>query len=187
MTRRLRAADWPLVVSALLLSLYGIAMVYSAGQVDESVRNAFVAGAWKRQLAWFVLALGGAFAVSRFSTRLIEWLAWPGYLFGIFLLAVTLVFGSGAGTAASMKGWLTIGGVRLGQPAELAKPLTALMLARILSQRTEEPKSLLDLGKPVLVVEMAWLPMMAQPDVGASTPMQTFATTSVTPSTMYGR
>ena len=78
MKRRLRAADWPLVVSALLLSLYGIAMVYSAGQVDESVRNAFVAGAWKRQLAWFVLALGGAFAVSRFSTRLIEWLAWPG-------------------------------------------------------------------------------------------------------------
>jgi rod shape determining protein RodA len=167
MRRRLKAADWPLVVSALLLSLYGIAMVYSAGQVDESVRNAFVAGAWKRQLAWFVLALGGAYMVSRFSARLIEWLAWPGYLFGIFLLAVTLVFGSGAGTAASMKGWLTIGGVRLGQPAELAKPLTVLMLARVLALRTEDPKSLLDLWKPVLVVAVPWLLIMAQPDLGS--------------------
>jgi rod shape determining protein RodA len=167
MRRKLQAADWPLVITTLLLSAYGIAMVYSAGQVDESVRNAFVAGAWKRQLGWFLLSLGGAYAVSRASARLIEWLAWPGYLFGLFLLAVTLVFGSGAGTAASMKGWLTIGGVRLGQPAELAKPLTALMLARVLSQRTEEPKSLLELWRPLLVVGAPWLLIMAQPDLGS--------------------
>jgi cell division protein FtsW (lipid II flippase) len=43
---------------ALLLSLYGIAMVYSAGQTD--VPQAFVSGAWKRQLFWFVLALPAA-------------------------------------------------------------------------------------------------------------------------------
>ena len=78
MKRRLQAADWPLVVCALLLSVYGIAMVYSAGQVDPSVMNAFVAGAWKRQLLWFAIALGGAYAVSRASTRLVEWIAWPG-------------------------------------------------------------------------------------------------------------
>src|SRR5436853_2311801 len=141
--KRRYVSDWTLVIIALLLSVYGIAMVYSAGQVDPSVMNAFVAGAWKRQLGWFALSLAGGYATSRASARLVEWLAWPGYLFGLFLLAVTLVFGSGAGTAASMKGWLTIAGHRLGQPAELAKPLTALMLARVLAQRTEEPKSLL--------------------------------------------
>ncbi|MBV9879918.1 MAG: rod shape-determining protein RodA [Gemmatirosa sp.] len=165
--KRRYVADWPLVFTALLLSVYGIAMVYSAGQVDESVRNAIVAAAWKRQLAWFVLALGGAYVVSRASTRFLEWVAWPGYLFGLLLLVITLVFGSGAGTAASMKGWLRIGNTTLGQPAELAKPLTALMLARVLALRREDPKSLLDLWRPIAVVAVPWLLIMAQPDLGS--------------------
>ncbi len=160
-----RVADWWLVSVALLLSLYGIAMVYSAGQTDVPV--AYVAGAWKRQLAWFLLALPAAWLVSRASLRLIEWVAWPAYLFGLVLLVVTLVFGSGAGTAASVKGWLTIGGVRLGQPAELAKPLTALMLARVLTARRDEPKSILDLWRPLLVVGVPWVLIMLQPDLGS--------------------
>jgi rod shape determining protein RodA len=127
----------------------------------------YVVGAWKRQLGWFVIALGAAYGVTRASSRFLEWVAWPAYLFGIFLLAITLVFGSGAGTAASMKGWLTIGGMRLGQPAEVAKLTTALMLARILTQRSEPPKSLLDLWPPIVVVGVPWLLIMAQPDLGS--------------------
>jgi rod shape determining protein RodA len=49
------ASDYPLVILALLLSAYGIAIVYSAGQTDFPV--AYVMGAWKRQLAWFALSL----------------------------------------------------------------------------------------------------------------------------------
>jgi rod shape determining protein RodA len=164
-TARRMSIDWVLVSCAFLLSVYGIAMVYSAGQTD--VPLTYVMGAWKRQLAWFLLALGLAWATTRASARFLEWLAWPAYLFGLVLLIVTLVFGSGAGTAASMKGWLTIGGMRLGQPAELAKPLTVLMMARVLTLRREEPKSLLDLWKPLLVVGVPWLLIMAQPDLGS--------------------
>ena len=165
MKRRIVGADWPLVLIALALSVFGIAMVYSAGQTDVPV--GYVAGAWKRQLAWFVLALATAFSVSRASSRFLEWVAWPAYLFGLLLLVVTFAFGSGAGTAASMKGWLTIGGVRLGQPGELAKLTTALMLARILTLRSEPPKSLVDLWRPALVVAVPWLLIMAQPDLGS--------------------
>ena len=164
-TARRVSIDWVLVSCAFLLSVYGIAMVYSAGQTD--VPLTYVMGAWKRQLAWFLLSLGLAWATTRASARFLEWLAWPAYLFGLLLLVVTLVFGSGAGTAASMKGWLTIGGMRLGQPAELAKPLTVLMMARVLTLRREEPKSLLDLWKPLLVVGVPWLLIMAQPDLGS--------------------
>jgi rod shape determining protein RodA len=163
--RRGIAVDWPLVSIALLLSLYGIAMVYSAGQVDVGVT--YVTGAWIRQAAWFGMAVVCAAMLSRSSTRFLEWVAWPAYLFTLALLVVTLVFGSGAGTAASVKGWLTIGGVRLGQPAELAKPVTVLMLARILTQRREQPKSLLDLWRPVLVVAVPWVLIMLQPDLGS--------------------
>jgi rod shape determining protein RodA len=140
-------------------------MVYSAGQVDVGVT--YVTGAWIRQAAWFGMAVVCAALLSRSSTRFLEWVSWPAYLFTLALLVITLAFGSGAGTAASVKGWLTIGGVRLGQPAELAKPVTVLMLARILTQRREQPKSLLDLWRPVLVVAVPWMLIMLQPDLGS--------------------
>ena len=52
---RKSVSDYPLVILALLLSAYGIAVVYSAGQTDFPV--SYIEGAWKRQLSWFVLAL----------------------------------------------------------------------------------------------------------------------------------
>ena len=140
---RRTAADYPLVLLALLLSAYGIAVVYSAGQTDVPVAS--VAAAWKRQLAWFAVAIMAFFVVTRASVRLLEWVAVPSYLFGVALLALTLVIGTGAGTASTMKGWITIGGVRLGQPAELAKIVVVLMVAKLLSSRREAPKSLLEL------------------------------------------
>ena len=102
---RKSVGDYPLVILALLLSAYGIAVVYSAGQTDFPV--AYVVGAWKRQLAWFGLALGAAYFLYRASVRLVDWLTVPLYWIGIVLLIVTLIFGSGAGTAASVKGWRT--------------------------------------------------------------------------------
>ena len=158
------AADYPLVVTALFLSIFGIAMVYSAGQTDVPV--SFVAGAYKRQLAWFVIALVTAYAFTRGSLRLIEWMTWPIYAFSIVLLILTLAFGSGAGTAASVKGWLTIGGVRIGQPAEIAKLTVVLALGAALAGRREAPKTLVELWKPAVIVGLPWLLIMAQPDLG---------------------
>ena len=54
---------------------------------------------------------------------------------------------SGAGTAASTKSWIRIGPVGL-QPAEMAKIATALMLARVLGEWREPPKTLWALWKP---------------------------------------
>jgi rod shape determining protein RodA len=161
---RRQGIDFPLLVIALLLTTYGIAMVFSAGQVD--VPSAVIVNAWKRQLVWFGIALFACWVVTRGSVRLIEWSAWPLYLLSIALLVVVIVTGSGAGTAASMKGWLTIGGMRIGQPAELAKLATLLMLARVLAERREVPSTLSELWRPMLVVAVPWLLVMAQPDLG---------------------
>lgn len=157
-------ADYPLAMIALLLTAFGIAVVYSAGQTD--VPNAGVQAAWMRQLTWLVLGLTTFMITSRMSVRFLEWAALPAYLLAIALLVFTLVFGSGAGTAESMKGWLTIGGRRLGQPSELAKIAVALMLAKVLSSYRVAPRSLVDLIKPGIVVLIPWLLVMAQPDLG---------------------
>ncbi|MDF2773610.1 MAG: rod shape-determining protein RodA, partial [Geminicoccaceae bacterium] len=66
---RKSTSDYPLVIVALLLSAYGIAVVYSAGQTDLPV--SYIAGAWKRQLAWFAISLGFAYVIFRASVRLV--------------------------------------------------------------------------------------------------------------------
>lgn len=157
-------ADYPLALIALLLTAFGVAMVYSAGQTDARVVADMTA--WQRQLMWCGVALGVAYGVSRASVRFLEWVTLPAYVLSLVLLAVTLLFGSGAGTARSMSGWLTIGGVRLGQPAELAKVAVVLMLARLFATRREAPKSLVDLLAPAAAVLVPWLLVMAQPDLG---------------------
>ncbi len=156
-------ADRPLVVIALVLTAFGIAVIYSAGVTDIPT---VATGAYRRQLAWFVIALIGAYTISRASIRLVDWLTIPAYGISLLLLVVTLLYGSGGGTAASMKGWLTVGGVRLGQPSELAKITVVLLLARLLASRRDPPRSLLELWQPALAVAVPWVLIMAQPDLG---------------------
>ena len=77
-------ADYPLAMIALLLTAFGIATVYSAGQTD--VPNVLVQAAWLRQLTWLGLGLAAFLVVSRLSVRFLEWAALPAYLVGIGLL-----------------------------------------------------------------------------------------------------
>jgi rod shape determining protein RodA len=164
--RRQRVVDYPLVALALILSAFGIAMVYSAGQTD--VPSALVLNLWKKQLLWFAIGIVAAYFTSRASVRLLDWMTTPIYIATCAVLLLLLFVGSGSGTAASTKSWLAVGGVKLGQPAELAKIAVVLMLAKVLASRRDAPKSLLDLWWPSLVVGIPWLLIMAQPDLGTA-------------------
>lgn len=155
--------DWPLVAFAAVLSACGIAMVYSAGETDVPT---FVEGLWRTQTLWFVLGITVAYGITRLSVRALEWAALPVYLATTIVLLLLLFIGEGAGTAASTKSWLAIGGVRLGQPSELAKIAVVLMLARVLADQRTAATSLLALWRPALIVGVPWLFIMAQPDLG---------------------
>jgi len=74
----------------------------------------------------------------------------------------------GAGTAASSKSWIAIGGHRFGQPAELAKLATILMLARWLATLREAPATLRDLIIPGLIAALPCLLVLKQPDLGSA-------------------
>jgi rod shape determining protein RodA len=157
-------ADYRLLTTAGLLSLFGVAMVYSAGQTDTPTA---VANVFKSQAVWLLIGVGLAYAIAQSSVRFIEWMTVPLYAFSILLLALTLVIGTGAGTAAGTKSWLAIGGIRIGQPSEIAKITVVLMLAKVLSDRREPALSLLDLWKPALIVAIPWTIIMLQPDLGS--------------------
>ena len=162
---RKAVADYPLALIALLLTAFGIAAVYSAGQTE--VANSGIQGAWVRQLTWLAVGMVAFLVTTKMSVRFLEWAALPAYLLGIALLVLTLFIGSGAGTAASMKGWIGVGGFRL-QPSEFAKIAVAMMLAKVLSSYRVPPTSLVDLIRPAIVVVVPWVLVMLQPDLGTS-------------------
>jgi len=161
--KRRQVVDYPLVSLALILSCFGVAMVYSAGQTDVPTK---VTELWRNQSIWLALGLAAAYVASRASVRLLDWMTTPAYVGSCAVLVLLLFVGRGAGTAAGTKSWLAIGDVRLGQPSELAKIAVVLMLAKVLAARPEAPKSLIDLWRPALAVGLPWLLIMAQPDLG---------------------
>jgi rod shape determining protein RodA len=159
------AIDRNLVLASLGLMLFGLATLYSAGQTDVPTR---AAGVWHRQFVWLGVGIIACGVIYNISLRVLEWLAPALYAFSILLLGLVLVVGTGAGTAESSHSWLSIGGHQIGQPSELAKVATVLMLARFLSSRKEAPRSLKDLIGPALIVGVPFLMVLKQPDLGSA-------------------
>ena len=159
------AIDRRLVSATLVLSLFGIAMIYSAGQLQ--VPNEVTHGAWIRQLQWFLVALLTFTVVSRIPVPWIEWAAHPIYVLGVVLLGLTLIIGEGRGTAVGVKSWIRLGGFGF-QPAEIAKIATILWLAQILSERDRPLRTLRELVKPGAIVALPLGLVMLQPDLGTA-------------------
>lgn len=162
---RVQELDRPLLLTTGLLLAFGLLALFSAGQTDVPTR---AAGVWFRQFAWVGIGAAAAWTASRVPPRLLEWLAPLLYGLGLVLLLVVLVAGTGGGTAASSKSWLSIGGIQLGQPAELAKVAVILMLARHLSSSREPPRTLRDLLTPGLIAGVPFLLVLKQPDLGSA-------------------
>jgi rod shape determining protein RodA len=167
LAQKIRAffGDPVLVASVLAMSLFGAAMIYSAGQLE--VPDPAAENAWRQQLMWIGISMFVLFVVMHVPVRWLEWIALPAYLIGLGALAVTLVIGTGAGTAASMKGWINLGFIRI-QPAQFANVATVLMLAKIMGSWREPPRTIWDLWKPIAVTAVPMLMVLAQPDLGTA-------------------
>ncbi|MCC7196246.1 MAG: rod shape-determining protein RodA [Gemmatimonadaceae bacterium] len=161
--RRLADADYPLVALALVLSVMGVAMVYSAGQTDVSTG---LSGLWRMQALHLALGLGAAWLVSRMSIRTLDYVTPAFYGIVVAVLVLLPFIGRGAGTAKSSRSWLYLGDVSIGQPAEIAKVAVVMMLAKVLASRSDAPRTLADFWRPALVVGVPWMLVMLQPDLG---------------------
>lgn len=165
--RRWGMAGAPLSFTAtlLLLSLAGVAVVYSAGVVETPKPS--TEGLWIRQAA----ILGAGVVLFAAATRVrgiwYEWAALPAYVFWAAMLLVTLAFGTGRGTAEGVKSFLSIGGFRF-QPAEAAKVATLLLLAKHVGGRDDPPRRLRELGVPIALVGAPLAAVLLQPDLGTA-------------------
>jgi rod shape determining protein RodA len=157
--------DPALVFSVFAMSLLGVAMVYSAGQLDVPDRG--LASLWQAQLTWLGISVAALFLVMRVPVRWLEWLAAPTYFLMVGVLIATLAIGTGQGTAASTRSWLRIGPMMV-QPAQFANVATVLMLGRVMGAWREKPERLLDLWKPIAIIAVPMLLVLAQPDLGTA-------------------
>ena len=155
----------PLVLAVFALTVFGMAMIYSAGVVH--IPNDVTQNAWIRQGTWFVLAMVAFIGVVRVPVRWIEWVALPAYAFSVLLLVFTLMVGTGVGTAAGVKSFIQIGTFSF-QPSEIAKIAAVLFLARFLSQRKEPLNSVQDLLLPSFLIGLPLALVMLQPDLGTA-------------------
>ncbi len=157
--------DPALFLSVLLMTAFGVAMIYSAGVLN--IPSPITENAWIRQVQWAAIALAAFVVIRQIGPRWIEWVATPAYVVSIVLLVMTLFVGTGSGTAAGVKSFLEFGPVRF-QPSELAKLATILALARYLGTRPEDPATLKALVTPAAIVGIPLVLVVLQPDLGTA-------------------
>ncbi len=149
-----------IVAAALLLATFGIAMIYSAGELDVP---SSVTGIWRKQVVWLGISLVAFAVLLRVQVRWLEWVAPMAYVGSVVLLIVVLALDSGGGP----RSWLRFGLVGF-QPAEFAKVATILMLARLASGRESPPEHLFDLWPFAGVAFLPMVLILLEPDLGTA-------------------
>jgi len=147
--------DLPLLTSLVLLCLYGLIVLYSAG--DQSLEML------ERQLLRMVLGFGMMLAIAQIPpVQLHRWS--PGlFLLGVGMLVAVLVMGE-IGKGAQR--WLDLGVVRF-QPSELLKLALPMMVAWYLSEKRLPPGTLRVLIATLLTLIPVLL-IAKQPDLGTA-------------------
>ena len=157
--------DPALVFGVLLMTAFGVAMVYSAGVLN--IPSPITEGAWIRQAQWAAIALVTFIIIRQIHPRWFEWVAVPAYVVSVVLLVITLIVGTGSGTATGVRSFLDIGFIRF-QPSEFAKLATILALARYLGTRPKDPTTLRGLVAPAAIVGIPLVLVILQPDLGTA-------------------
>jgi len=147
--------DTPLFILLILLSSYGLLILYSSSGGSLSLVYKQMIHLGLATLVMLVIAQIPPIIMLRASPILM--------ILGVFLLILVLFFGSSGGGAQR---WLDLGFVRF-QPSELMKIIVPMTIAATLSEKTLPPRafpviiSLITIGVVVLLIAR-------QPDLGTS-------------------
>ncbi len=154
--------DRTLLFTTILLALIGIAFVYSATAMPASTTEH---GLYLQQLLWLAIAIAGGAVAAAIPYRIYEGkTAWLFYAVGVGSLLLTLFIGH-VGLGAQR--WLGYGPFKF-QPSELAKVVTVMALASMLSQRRVDLTQFKTLFQLILVAGVPFLLVLKQPDLGTS-------------------
>ncbi|MEE9133752.1 MAG: rod shape-determining protein RodA [Gemmatimonadota bacterium] len=152
--------DQAILALVLALAIFGVAMIFSAGELDIP---SSVTGLWRKQAIWLAISLVAFALVLRIEIRWLDWLTPIIYVLAIVGLIVVLVVGGGEGA----RSWVRFGSIGF-QPSEFAKLATIMALARLVAGRERPPDSLWELWPFVAVVFLPLALIMGEPDLGTA-------------------
>jgi rod shape determining protein RodA len=156
--RLLYNVDWVLLGSSLLLSLIGVAMIYSATHSGRLADHAL------KQLLFVALGVVALVATALLDYRRLADRALLLYGASVVSLLYVLQF---APVRAGTQRWIVVGGFQL-QPSELAKLAAALLVAKIFSEYRQESLGLFDVALPGAAVGLLALLIAREPDLGSA-------------------
>lgn len=122
--------DWIMVILFMVISLIGIACIYSIEHRDTDIGFFLSGKSYFKQLIWFGISLLAAFVILLTDSKFFTSIPFLGYLIGILFLLLALT-PLGVGVKGSHS-WLNLGFFTF-QPGELMKFFTALSIAKFLS------------------------------------------------------
>lgn len=160
--------DWTTLALVLAISLLGLVMVTSA---SVSIANRETGEPFyylERQL--LLLGAGGAmaFMLTRIRSELLEKLALPLLIVALALLVAVLIPGLGHVVNGSRR-WIRIAGLNF-QASELARLLVLVFIASYAARREAQLRTqFTGLVKPLGVLALAAVLLLAEPDFGAAT------------------
>lgn len=167
MSRRiniLENTDWLTVILYLVLVIFGWMNIYSVNHI-ESVGFEFSAdNRYTKQLIFIIISIGLAIVIFLIDSRFYSFIAYPGYVFSIFLLLIVLVVGQEINGA---KSWFTIGSIKI-QPSEFAKLATIMVIAKYLSGYNVKSLSVKNITVSLLFIATPLGLIMLQPDFGST-------------------
>ncbi|WP_262314758.1 FtsW/RodA/SpoVE family cell cycle protein [Lacticaseibacillus parakribbianus] len=122
--------DYGIILSVMLLALFGMAAIYMAVSSDASARPM---RAMIMQALWYVIGGAGIFFVMQFDAEQLWRVAPLLYGLGILLLiAVLFLYDPDVARNTGAHSWFKFGPVTF-QPSEVMKPAYILMLARVVT------------------------------------------------------
>jgi cell division protein FtsW len=156
------------VALVLAIVLLGLVMVTSASVSIASHENGQPFYYLERQLLLTVIGAGGAALVFAVRIELLERLSVPLLVVALLLLVLVLVPGLGHSVNGSRR-WLHIAGINF-QVSELARVLVLVYVASYAVRREGELReSFMGLVKPLGLLFLACVLLLAEPDFGAAT------------------
>ena len=156
--RLLHNFDWGLLGLTLLLSSFGLFILYSAVSAETPAPQKII---FLKQLIWFGCALVAMAAGFSFNYKLLDRWGQPLYLVCILLLVYVLFFGKYIGGSI-------IGPVSI-QPSELMKIAIIIALARYYSKDANtRGYTLRELIKPFALTMIPFVLIVKQPDLGTA-------------------
>ena len=152
---------WPL--AGLVLSIAGLG-IWNLASASRSAH----APVWIAQAAWMGFGVVLALGITLFDYRAYRRASWVFY--GLVLALLGAIFVAGR-TVMGARRWISVGGVNLGQPSELAKIAVIMALASWFhwdSARRKEPLGLLGIAVPMGLTALPALLILKQPDLGTA-------------------